>query len=91
MNVAKVMKKMINEVNEGIDNIRLHLKPECSKNWNEGYAIANGLWYDDYLQSDYFDHDRFRFDVEQKIKAYFPKCEVIFRWRSQEVEVIKNA
>ena len=91
MNVAKAMKKMINDVNEGIENIALHLRPEIEENWDAGYAIADGLWYDDHLQNDYFDHDRFRFDIEQKIKVYFPNCEVRINWRSQEVEVIKNA
>jgi hypothetical protein len=91
MNVAETMRKAIPEFNEGFDGNRLHLTPEVEENWNENYAIVQGLWYTagPFDNNDYFDHDRFRADVEKKVVSTFPGCKVIFNWRSQEIEVQK--
>lgn len=87
MNIAKIMKKAIPILNEGLDGIRFHLKPEGEEFWTKNYAIAIGMYYD-YPLSDYFNHDQFQRDFEKKAIELFPKCEVIFYWRSQELEVI---
>ncbi len=86
MNVAQVMKKSIDILSE-LDNIQLHLRPELEDNWDSGYALVNGLYYDEF--NDYFDHERFRENYERKVKSLFPGCMVNFMWNTQELEVIK--
>jgi hypothetical protein len=88
MNVAETMRKAIPEIKKGIDDIRFYVRPELEENWTENYAIVEGFYYD-YPDSDYFEHDRFRSDMENKVKAMFPGCKVTFYWESQEIEVQK--
>ena len=87
MNIAAIMTDALPDLNEGLDGIRFNLKPECEEEWNEGYAIVQGLYYDNWDQSEYFDDDRFKQDFEKKVKSYFHGCDVKFYWRSQEIEV----
>lgn len=87
MNIAETMLKALPELNKGLDDIIFHLKPECKDEWNENYAIVQGLYYDS--EGEYFDYDRFRNDYEEKVKSFFPGCNVEFYWKSQEIEVSK--
>lgn len=87
MNVAQVVKKSLSDLNEGLDNVPLHLRPELEHNWDSGYALLNGLYYDQF--NDYFDHERFRKNYERKVQSMFPDCHINFMWNTQELEVIK--
>lgn len=94
MNVAETMRKVLPELNKGLDGIRLHLKPECEEEWNEGYAIVQGLYYMrpgemGEAGGDYFDDYRFRDDYEEKVRSMFPGINVKFYWQSQEIEFCK--
>lgn len=89
MNVAETMKKVIPELNKGLDGIRFYLVPEVIENWNDKYAIVQGFYYD-YPDSEYFDHDKFRRDYENKVHSFFPDCKITFYYQSQEIEVIKE-
>lgn len=86
MNVAQTMKTSIEALNE-FDNVFLHLKPQLEDNWDSGYALVNGLYYNEF--NNCFDHKKFRRNYERKVKSLFPGCHVNFMWQTQELEVIK--
>jgi len=89
LDIAKTMHKVLPELNKGLDGLGFHLKPECIDEWNENYAIVDGLYYDE-IDSDYFDSAQFEYDFEQKVKKFFPGCEINFYWTAQELEIWKK-
>ena len=99
MNVAEKMREILPLLKQGFNDITTpDVRAECESEWNENYAIVQGLWYDPELdgwrtdKSDYlvFDHDRFRTDYELMVRSYFPGCTVRFYWNSQEIEVSQD-
>lgn len=88
MNVAQKMREVLPTLKLGVDNVRTPgLAPECREQWNEGYAIVNGLRYN---SAGGFDHDRFRRDYEAMVRSHFPGCVVTFYWQTQEIEVSRG-
>lgn len=90
IDVAETMRRKLPYFREGVGGIRLSgLKPECETDWNERYAIVDGLYYSrgDFDEIEYFDDDKFQADVEDMVRREFPGCNVRFYWRSQEIEV----
>lgn len=88
MNIAKTMREVLPKLKE-FGGIRFPgICPEVEEDWNENYAVVQGLFYD-YPDNDYFDNDRFKADYEQIVRSFFPDCKVNFYWKSQEIEVCK--
>jgi hypothetical protein len=87
INVAETMRKILPELKKGFDGVTFNeLRPECEDQWNEGYAILEGLHY--YAEGEYFDHDRLKADFEKKVRDHFPGCTITFYWNgAQEIEV----
>ena len=70
MNIADQAKTLIKEFEEPFNDIDVHLRVECPEDWSEDYAIC-GDFYWDVVNSEYFDQDALRRDLENKIKDHF--------------------
>lgn len=89
MNIAERMREVLPILNEGLDGKRFYLEAECEDSWNENYAIVKGLYYDP-VDSEYFDHDQFKYDYECKVRGLFSNCQFRFYWQCGEIEVEKR-
>ncbi len=85
--IAKKMREVLPRLKK-FNGVKFpELRPEIEDAWDERYAIVYQLYYEYDMESDYFDHDRFRKEYEDMVRGLFPGCKVYLRWKSQFIEV----
>lgn len=80
MNIAEKMRELVDTWPGTIHDVDLNpLTPECEDEWGEDYAIVHGFCWYCLGDEEYFDDDKFRHDIEQRVIDHFGPGVLVLR------------